>query len=160
PLYLTEWGFKTNPPNPFIHTTLAQQAAWINQGEYMMYKWPYVKAYTQFLLVDSPPKPHTRKGSALYWSTFQTGLEFQNGTQKPSFAAFQVPIWLPNARHGNNRTVWGQFRPADHTTTQSGLIDFQAKGSSTWKELALVQTTNTEGFVSAKVTIPGPGAVR
>jgi hypothetical protein len=160
PLYLTEWGFKTNPPNPFIHTTLAQQAAWINQGEYMMWRWPYVKAYTQFLLVDSPPKPGTRKGSALYWSTFQTGLEFQNGTPKPSFSAFQVPIWLPTAKHGRNRAVWGQFRQADHTTTQNGLIDFQAKGSSTWKELAPVQTTNSEGFVYTHVTIPGAGAVR
>jgi hypothetical protein len=161
PLYLTEWGFKTNPPNPFIHTTLAQQAAWINQGEYMMWRWPYVKAYTQFLLVDSPPKPGTRKGSALYWSTFQTGLEFQNGTPKSSFAAFQVPIWLPNARHGRNRAVWGQFRPADHTTTQYGLIDFQAKGSSTWKQLGPpVQTTSSEGFVYTHVTIPRAGAVR
>ncbi|HEY1592682.1 MAG TPA: hypothetical protein VGF81_12880 [Solirubrobacteraceae bacterium] len=160
PLYLTEWGFKTNPPNPFIHTTLAQQAAWVNQGEYMMWRWPYVKAYTQFLLVDSPPKPHTKKGSALYWSTFQTGLEFQNGTAKPSFAAFQVPIWLPTAKHGSNRAVWGQFRPAVHTTTQYGLIDFQRRGSSTWKQLAAVQTDSAEGFVYTHVTIPGRGAVR
>jgi hypothetical protein len=160
PLYLTEWGFKTNPPNPFIHTTLAQQAAWINQGEYMMWREPYVKAYTQFLLVDSPPKAGTRKGSALYWSSFQTGLELQNGTTKPSFAAFQVPIWLPNARHGRRVTVWGQFRPAVHTTTQYGLIEFQQKGSSTWKEIAAVQTNSPEGFIYTHVRIPRAGAVR
>jgi hypothetical protein len=160
PLYLTEWGFKTNPPNPFIRTSLAQQAAWINQGEYMMWREQYVKAYTQFLLVDSPPKPQTRKGSALYWSTFQTGLEFQDGTQKPSFAAFQVPIWLPNARHGRRVTVWGQLRPADHTTTQYGLIEFQRKGSTQWKGLAEVQTSSPEGFIYTHVSIPRAGMVR
>jgi hypothetical protein len=160
PLWLTEWGFKTNPPNPFIHTNLAQQAAWINQGEYMMYREPYVKGYTQFLLVDSAPKPGTRKGSALYWSTFQTGLEFQNGTPKPSFAAFQVPIWLPNARHGRSVAVWGQLRPAAHDTTQYGLIEFAPKGSSSWKGLAAVQTTSTEGFVFTHVKIPKAGSVR
>ena len=122
PLYLTEWGFKTNPPNPYIRTTLSEQAAWLNQGEYMMWTEPYVKQYTQFLLLDSPPKPHTRKGSALYWSTFQTGLEFQNGRPKPSYAAFRVPLWLPNARHGRHVAVWGQLRPAAHNTTQYGLI--------------------------------------
>jgi hypothetical protein len=160
PLYLTEWGFKTNPPNPFIHTTLAQQAAWINQGEYMMWRWPYVKAYTQFLLVDSPPKPHTKKGSALYWSTFQTGLEFQNGTPKPSFAAFQIPIWLPSQRHGRRVTVWGQLRPAAHNATQYGVIEFQRKGSSSWKELTEVQTSSPEGFVYNHVSIPSAGNVR
>ncbi|HUE28658.1 MAG TPA: hypothetical protein VMP89_17925 [Solirubrobacteraceae bacterium] len=160
PLYLTEWGFKTNPPNPTVRTTPAQQAAYINEGEYMTWQEPYVHGLTQFLLVDSPPKPGTRKGSALYWSTFQTGLEYINGTQKPSFAAFQVPIWLPNPRHGRHVTVWGELRPADHTTTQYGEIEFQRKGSRTWRELTEVQTNSTEGFVVAHVSIPSAGQVR
>jgi hypothetical protein len=160
PLYLTEWGFKTNPPNPYVTTTPAQQAAWINQGEYMTWQEPYVHGLTQFLLVDSPPKPGQRKGSALYWSTFQTGLEYINATRKPSFAAFQVPIWLPNARHGRHVTVWGELRPADHSTTQYGEIEFQRKGSRTWKQLSAVQTNSPEGFVLTHVSIPAAGQVR
>ncbi|HEY2159891.1 MAG TPA: hypothetical protein VGH24_01170 [Solirubrobacteraceae bacterium] len=160
PLYLTEWGFKTNPPNPYVRTTLAQQAAWLNQGQYMMWQAPYVKEYTQFLLVDSPPRAGEKKGSALYWSSFQTGLEYLNGHKKPSFQSFMVPIWLPVQRHGSRVTVWGQLRPAAHNTTQYGVIEFQRKGSSSWKELTEVQTTSPEGYLLNHVSIPAAGNVR
>lgn len=160
PLYLTEWGYKTNPPNPYVPTSPAMQATFINQGEYMMWREPYVKGLTQFLLVDSPPVPHTRKNSAVYWSSFQTGLEFINGTHKPSFAAYQIPIWLPKAHHGHNVTVWGQLRPADHSSRQSAAIEFASRGSSTWRQLATVTTTSREGFISTHVSIPAAGLVR
>lgn len=160
PLYLTEWGFKTNPPNPYVQTTPAQQAAWINEGEYMTWSEPYVHALTQFLLVDSGPKPGAKKGTALYWSTFQTGLEYANGKKKPSFQSFMVPIWLPVQRHGSRVTVWGQLRPAAHSATQYGVIEFQAKGSSAWKEITEVQTDSPEGFIYNHVSIPSAGNVR
>jgi hypothetical protein len=160
PLYLTEWGFKTNPPNPYVKTTPAQQAAWIDEGEYMTWQMPYVHGLAQFLLVDSPPRTNAPKGSALYWSSFQTGLEYINGKKKPSFYAFQVPIWLPVARHGSRVTVWGQLRPAAHNATQYGVIEFQPKGSSSWKELTEIQTNSPEGFVYNHVSVPSAGAVR
>jgi hypothetical protein len=160
PLYLTEWGYKTNPPNPFVPTSPTQQAAWLNQGEYMTWRWPYVRGLTQFLLVDSPPKPNSRKGSALYWSTFQTGLEYISGKPKPSFQAFQIPIWLPNPRHGSSVALWGQIKPADHTTTQTASIQFLPRGSSVWQQLGDVQTNSPEGFLFTHVSIPSSGAVR
>ena len=160
PLYLTEWGFKTNPPNPYVKTTPAQQAAWIDEGEYMTWTMPYIRGLTQFLLVDSPPRTNEPKGSALYWSSFQTGLEYLNGRKKPSFAAFQVPIWLPRQRHGSSVTIWGQLRPAAHNATQYGVIEFQRKGSSSWKELTEIQTDSPEGFIYNHVSIPSAGMVR
>jgi hypothetical protein len=160
PLYLTEWGYKTNPPNPYVPTSPAQQAEWINQGEYMTWKWPYVHGLTQFLLVDSPPKAHSKKGSALYWSTFQTGLEYINRTPKPSFQAFQIPIWLPNPHHGSSVGVWGELRPADHTTTQTASVQFLPSGGSVWQQLGDVQTNSAEGFLFTNVSIPSAGAVR
>lgn len=160
PLYLTEWGYKTNPPNPYVNTSPAAQAAFVNQGEYMTWQEPYVHGLTQFLLVDSPPKPGTRKGGVLYWSTFQTGLEYINGTHKPSFAAFQVPIWLPNPHHGRRVTVWGQLRPANHATTQYGLIEFRRRGSRSWRELTEVQTNSSEGYLVSHLSVPSAGLVR
>jgi hypothetical protein len=160
PLYLTEWGYKTNPPNPYVPTSPTAQAAWINQGEYMTWREPYVHGVTQFLLVDSPPLPHARKNSALFWSTFQTGLEFVNGKPKPSFAAYQIPIWLPNTHHGSNLAVWGQLRVADHSSTQAGELQFETPGSSTWEPLASVSTNSPEGFISTHVTIPSAGTLR
>lgn len=118
------------------------------------------RGLTQFLLVDSPPKPGTRRNSPLYWSTFQTGLEYSSGTAKPAFAAYQVPIWLPNSRHGGHVAVWGQFRPADHSAVQSGSVEFVPRGSASWQTLAQVQTNSPEGFVFTHVAIPSAGWVR
>ena len=160
PLYLTEWGYKTNPPNPYATTTPAEQATWTNEGEYMTWRDPYVRAFAQFLLVDSAPKQSARRGSALYWSTFQTGLETQDGGPKPALDAFRVPIWLPVARHGRRVAVWGEFRPANHAATQSGEIDFEPSGSSAWSKLASVETGSPEGYFLTRVAIPRAGFVR
>jgi hypothetical protein len=64
------------------------------------------------------------------------------------------------ARHGSLVTVWGQLRPAAHTATQYGVIEFKANGSSSWKELVEIQTDSPEGFVYNHVSIPGAGLVR
>ena len=160
PIYLTEWGYKTNPPNPYVKTTEAEQAAWLNQGEYMTWRYPFVRSLTQFLLVDSPPKPGERRGTPLYWSTFQTGLELQSGRPKPSLTAFRIPVWVPSARHGGSVAVWGELRPADHATTQTASIEFMPAGSSRWTELAEVQTDSPEGFLYNHVAIPSAGQLR
>ena len=159
-LYMTEWGYKTSPPNPFVHTSLAEQAAWLNQGEYMTWRDSYVHALAQFELVDSPPKPDTRPGTQLYWSTYQTGLLFRNGNAKPSLAAFRIPIWVPTARHGSRVEVWGQLRPADHGDVQYGVIEFRPRGSSQWSTVRVAQTGSPEGYLDAHVSLPRAGSVR
>ena len=160
PIYLSEWGYVTNPPNPAYHTSLAEQAAWLNQGEYMMWREPFVKALAQFLLVDVP-SPHSASPKSLAWRhAFTTGLVFSNGTPKPALAAYRIPIWLPQAVSGPRVAVWGQLRPANHSGAQKGVIDFQPSGSAGWRRLATVQTTSPEGFVVTKVAIPSAGLIR
>jgi hypothetical protein len=56
--------------------------------------------------------------------------------------------------------VWGEFRPANHSTTQYGELEFRRARSRTWRELALVRTSNSEGYVVAHPSIPAPGLVR
>ena len=160
PLYLSEWGYKTNPPNPYVKTSLSQQAMWLDQGEYMTWKIGYVRALAQFLLVDDGPRTSEPVGSRLYWHTFQTGLETMNGSPKPSLAAFRVPIWLPSPRRGRRVVIWGQLRPADHSVLQYGLIQFRALHEREWGTIRVVQTSSPEGFVLAHVPIPAAGSVR
>ena len=47
-----------------------------------------------FLLYDSAPDPAYPRGSAGYWSTFQTGLLYHRGAAKPSLAAYRIPIFI------------------------------------------------------------------
>jgi hypothetical protein len=159
PMYLTEWGYKSNPPNPFVKTSLTQQATWLNQGEYMTWKDGYVKALDQFLFVDDKPRAGARRGSRSYWSTFQSGLLYANGTEKPAYAAFRIPIWLPSSNH-SHLTVWGELRPADHSGIQTAVLQYQRRGSTAWTNAETVQTTNSEGFLLNHLSLPGPGNVR
>lgn len=160
PIYLTEWGYESDPPNPFVHTSLGEQETYLNEGEFMTWQDPYVRALAQFELVDDGPKPDTTPGSRAYWSTFQTGLEYASGAHKPSYQAYMLPLWLPRTRHGANRTVWGQLRPADHTTLQYGVLQFARRGSSSYGTLAEVSTDSPEGFFVTHVTLPSAGSLR
>jgi hypothetical protein len=160
PLYLTEYGYKSNPPNPFAGFSLQQQAAFINQGEYMAFSDPRVRALDQFLLVDSRPKAGTAAGSHSYWSTFQTGLVSSSGKPKPAYWAYRIPIWLPVARWGRRVTVWGQLRPAPRGTPQTATLEFLPVGGRGFRLLRALQTVNARGFIFAHVAIPAPGLVR
>ena len=160
PVWITEWGYKTDPPNPFAHTTEIQQAEWTAEGTYMTWKDPYVQGFGQFLLVDAAPKPDKKPGSSAYWNTFQTGLELLNGTPKPAYQAFRLPLWVPDPRHGSRVTVWGQLRPADHDQLQYGVLEFEPEGSSSYEQIREFQTASSEGFFVAHVAIPSSGRLR
>jgi hypothetical protein len=160
PLYLTEWGYESDPPDPFSHTTLGEQETYLNEGEYMTWQDPYVRSLAQFELVDDGPKPDTKAGSRAYWSTFQTGLEYADGSQKPSYDAWELPIWVPHPHHGSSVTVWAQLRPADHTTIQYAVLQYASGGSTNYTTLSEVSTTSPEGFLVTHVRIPASGSVR
>jgi hypothetical protein len=160
PIYLSEWGYVTNPPNPQYHTSLQEQATWLNQGEYMMWSQPFVKALAQFLLYDVTAPPSGSATAAEWLHTFSTGLMFSGGTPKPALAAYRIPIWLPDQHAGPRVMVWGELRPADHSMVQVGSIDFRVAGSSAWRTLKTVRTQSSEGFIYTDVAIPSSGLVR
>jgi hypothetical protein len=160
PLYITEWGYKTDPPNPFAGTSESQQASWTAEGAYMTWADPYVQSFTQFLLVDAEPKVDTKPGSRAYWNTFQTGLELLNGKHKLAYNAFRLPLWVPEPRHGSRVTVWGQLRPADHQTLQYGVLEFEPSGSKDFEQVRELQTASPQGFFVAHVGLHSAGKLR
>jgi hypothetical protein len=161
PLYLTEYGYESNPPNPFVRNSPAQQAAWLNEAEYMAFRDPYVRSFNQFELVDSHPNAAQKPGSYAYWTTsFQMGLQLDNLKLKPAYGAFRIPIWLPQPQHAGRVVVWGQLRPANHGGTQVGTIEFQRLGSRSFMTLRTVATRNREGFFLIHAAIPAAGYVR
>ena len=160
PVYVSEWGYRTNPPNPFYKTTLGEQQAWLDQGDYMMWRHSYVQSIAQFLLFDGPPLTRYPTGSRKRYFNFDTGLEFSGGGQKPSFASYRLPVWLPSQRHGRHVTVWGQLRTANHAALQSAAIEFRRSAHAGWSTIAHVQTTNPEGFFLTHTAIGAAGFLR
>jgi hypothetical protein len=107
PIYNTEFGFQTNPPDIFVSTTPERQAVLINESEQLSYRYGRMKSYSQYLLYDDPP----RTGRLiLKWSGFQAGLRFADGRPKPAQDAYRLPLVVrPDGRR--RVSVWGRVRP-------------------------------------------------
>jgi hypothetical protein len=162
PLYLTEFGYQTNPPTP-LGVSLRQQSAYLNESEFIAYTNPHVRTLSQFLLVDDRPKRHAPNRLAAYGGTFQTGLEFIGGRRKPSYASYRLPIYLPApsvARHHTLR-VWGLVRIAPNDSDQRVAVEFLGRRSRRgWRRIALVRADRARGYVETRVHVPRRGWVR
>ena len=108
PIYSTEFGLQSNPPDPTVGNSTARQAALINEKEEQSYRYPRLRSYAQYLLWDDPPRPGATEEEV--WSGFQTGLRFHEGPAKPAYRAYRLPFVVQRARGGGVR-VWGRVRP-------------------------------------------------
>ena len=161
PLYLTEYGYETNPPNPYRGVSLRRQAAYLDEAQYMAWTDPRVRAMSQFLLVDSAPDRSFPQGTIGYWSTFQTGLEFLGGARKPSLAAYRLPIFIsnPNFSSGGPVEVWGMLRAARGVVPQRAVVQWRGAGGG-YRTIASASTNDPSGFLTTNVNPPGTGLVR
>ena len=161
PLYLTEYGYGTNPPNPYRGVPPARQSAYLNQAQYMAWENPRVRSMAQFLLYDSPPNASYPRGTIGYWSTFQTGLSYLDGVPKPSLNSYRLPIFIPDpvAHGGAPVQVWGMLRLAPNDARQSARIEWRPLRGG-YRTLTTISTSDPSGFLTARVALPGPGALR
>jgi hypothetical protein len=110
PIYNTEFGFQTNPPDPFISTSPSRQAQLLNEKEEYSYRYPRLKSYSQYLLYDDAARSGS---SALRWAGFQTGLRHAGGSVKPAYEAYRLPIVVK--KRGRGVLIWGRVRPGTGT---------------------------------------------
>ncbi|MEY2513802.1 MAG: hypothetical protein QOJ89_1160 [bacterium] len=112
PLYLTESGYQTAPPDPTWKVSLADQARWLPEAERVARRQPSLRSVAQFLIRDLPERP----GRALKtrWRDYQAGLRFEDGRAKPAHAAFALPLVARRASAGRV-SFWGLVRPGSGT---------------------------------------------
>jgi hypothetical protein len=79
-IWITEYGYQTNPPDRIVGVTWANQARYLTQSYAIAKKHPRIDMFIWFLLRDE------RRGVNEGW---QSGLLTKTGGKKPSFAAFQ-----------------------------------------------------------------------
>jgi len=131
PLYLTELGFQTDPPDRLAGTSLGLQAKWLNYSEFQAYRQSRVAGIAQYQLRDEPNL-----------AGFQTGLQYKDGSAKPALEAYRLPIWV--TRSGSRVRVWGRVRGA--VPGDSAEAQYRAGGE--WVTAATLQA-NDRGFVDA-----------
>jgi hypothetical protein len=77
-IWITEYGYQTNPPDKIFGVSYAKQAAYLTQAFAIAKKSPRIDMMLWFLLRDDP--------NANGW---QSGLVTARGAKKPAFKAFQ-----------------------------------------------------------------------
>ncbi len=136
PIYLTEFGVQS-VPNRYEGVSPTKQAEYDALAEFIAWKNPRVAAFSQYLLHDDPTGGPP--GSGVHGGTvgFQTGLEYVNGSSKPLYSAWPIPLVVSKDGHGFS--LWGLVRPATGSTKVTILV--RKRGA---KKYTVLKTATTE----------------
>ncbi len=137
-IYFTEFGYQTNPPDPYQGVSTTEQLNWVQQGAYLAWHQPRVKMMVQYLWRDDPV--NTRGQGSRAYSGWQSGLYSFDGRKKPLRDAFPNVFWVDLPKGTKVATVWGQVRPGG-----SAAVTVQKKNGSSWSPLRSL-TTDSRGY--------------
>jgi hypothetical protein len=158
PLYSTEYGYFTNPPYAFGAPLPAVASHYLNWAEYISWRNPRLQSWDQYLLTDPP-----RGGP----SKFVTGLQFADGTPKATYAAWRMPIYLPDTRESGGKAleVWGCVRPARYARLDTGLpqrvqVQLRPASGGDFRTVTTLPITDPYGYFDTYVAFGSPGTVR
>ena len=168
PLYMTEFGFETSPPDRFSGVPLADQARFNTLGEYMAWKDPRIAAQAQFLLADVAPRKKHTKGTKSYWSTYQSGLLNRRGQAKPAAYAYALPFLAAKAAPDPATglpayNLWGQLRFLPNATADVAYIQWRPRDAATgWVTVGEPVAIDQLGYFTATRVAPSatPGQWR
>ena len=165
PIYSTEYGYITHPPNAAAYVSPAIAAYYLNWAEYLSWKQPRIASTMQYLLYDPPLYPVVPGDGG-----FTSGLLFASGKAKPTYSAYRLPLYLPatSTRRGGSLRVWGCVRPARYAILQTGqpqLAQLQFAGGRRsgpgFAPVATVTVTNPDNcYFDVRVRFPGSGKLR
>ena len=141
-LHYTEFGFQTNPPDRLFGVSLEQQADYVNESDWIAYRDKRIASVAQYKLIDEPDQ-----------SSFQTGLRFLDGTPKPAYDAYRLPIWV--SRRGSGLRVYGQVRPADNDAAELVEIQNRPEGASSFSAVQTVDVRSPRGHFTADIPATG-----
>jgi hypothetical protein len=146
PIWITEFGYQTNPPDRVFGVRLRRAASFMDFSEWTAFRNPRVASYSQYTLYDDPPRPGSL---AIRWGTWQAGLYFRDGRKKPHVHdAFRFPLRV-RALSGNRVEIWGGRRTAGGTAQ----IESKARGGS-YRPLGSA-TVNDAGYFRRAFRVSG-----
>jgi hypothetical protein len=130
PVWLTEYGYQTNPPDGFLGVPPRQQATLLSLAAMRAWRLARVTMLIQYLYRDEPQL-----------SRFQTGLVYIDDKPKPSLNGFRLPF-AEMRRSGFQTVVWGQIRDGKSGRKQ---YEIQILRKNRWRSIAGVRQTNGNG---------------
>ncbi|MGH2943497.1 MAG: hypothetical protein ACRDLN_12070, partial [Solirubrobacteraceae bacterium] len=155
PVFLTEFGYESNPPDTRNGIPYARQAQFNQLADFLAYNEPRVQATTQFLLRDVGPVRRYPKGSRLYWFTYQSGLITVAGKAKPAVYGYTLPLVVYPAGDGVVG-FWGQLRFRPNGAQDVAVFMWRPNSKAPWQQVGEPVPSSFRGFFGGTVPIPGP----
>jgi putative glycosyl hydrolase len=144
PIWLTEYGYQTNPPDIFIGVSPQQQATYYASAALRVYRASAVTMLIYFIVRDDRAP-----------AGWQSGFFTSDGLVKPSYGAFRLPL-MQTSRHGNLVGLWGQVRP--RSGKQPFRVRLEDDERTSW--LGGTRWTDEKGFFSISVAAPAGARLR
>jgi hypothetical protein len=135
-IWLTEYAYQTNPPDPFLGVSPSRQARYLSEGAARAYLAPRVDMLIHYLVQDEPDP-----------ARWQSGLLTTSGQAKPALQSFTLPF-AQLARRGAQVSLWGQVRLG------RGRRDYrlQVLRGGAWQSLGPTARTDSRGVFTRTVT--------
>jgi hypothetical protein len=130
PLWLTEYGYQTSPPDRILGVSQALQARYLGEAAHRVWRQPGVTILIQYLVRDEP--------SLGGW---QSGLYTAGGVPKLSAHAFALPL-AQAQRVGARVSLWGEVRPG----VGPRAYVLQVKRGRAWRSVATGRTGGSGAF--------------
>jgi len=141
-VWLTEYGYQTNPPDPLLGVSPELQARYLGEAALRTYLAPRVDVLIHFLYRDEPTL-----------GRFQSGLVWLNGKPKPAYGAFELPL-AQRSRSGASVSLWGQLR-----VPEAGVVRIQVYRRG-WQNLAPAPRSFGRGVFTWSARLPAGTKVR
>jgi hypothetical protein len=139
-IWLTEYGYQTNPPDRYLGVSYAAQALYMSEAALRAYEAPRVDILIHYLVQDEPDV-----------ARWQSGIFTASELPKPARQAFRFPL-AQQSRTGRRTILWGQVRPGGAAAYR--LLRF-ADGH--WVRVGNDRRTTARGYLR-RVVNAGPGA--
>jgi hypothetical protein len=141
-VWITEFGVQSHP-DPYVGVSQQRQSEWRSIGEWLAWRIPRVKAFSQYLMRDDLPR--SGGGHARY-SGFESGLRGSQGARKKAYNGFRLSLVADRASR-RRVNLWGHVRPA--TGRVRATVEYKAHGR--WHRLRRVPT-DRYGTFTARTT--------
>jgi hypothetical protein len=138
-VYYTEFGYQTNPPDPFAGIVLGQQNRWLQDAFYVAWRTPRIRGLNQFRLTDGA----LRGTGFARFREFQSGLLFNNRRKKPAYRTFPHPFVMSGS------LLWGQVRRGGRHTVS---VQYRSPRGGAFRTLKRVRTDG-RGYFRTRVRV-------
>ncbi len=137
-IWLTEYGYQTNPPDRFLGVSPTKQAEYVASAARRVAIAPFVDMLIFFLVRDDEAD-----------DGWQSGFTTADGIKKPAYDAFRLPL-VRTSRSGAVVRLWGQIRP------RTGPQPYRLRilRPSGWSWLGGTRVTNARGTLSVTIRVP------